>query len=133
MHSQARFLIALLALTLICGACRKKDSDDSEPGGTAPKANELPTLELRDETPNLLLTWVDDKGDFHVVQKISDVPGANRAKVRVVITNREDGTGKFVYVADLSKANPNGSYPVRTMSRSEWDETGARLRKARLE
>jgi glutaredoxin len=133
MHSPGRFLSALLAVVVVIGACRKKNDDDSEPVGAAAKANELPPLELRDDTPNLLLTWIDDKGDFHVVQKISDVPGANRARVRVVITNREDGTGKFVYVADLSKPNPNGSYPIRSMSRSEWDETGARLRKARLE
>jgi glutaredoxin len=38
-----------------------------------------------------------------------------------------------VYVADLSKPRANGTYPVRSMTRAEWDETGASRRKARLE
>lgn len=123
----------LLALAVLTSACHKKDSEDPDPSGTAPKSNDLPALELRDDTPNLLLTWVDDKGDFHVVQKPADVPKENRERVRVVVTTREEGTGKFVYVTDLTKAQANGTYPIRTMSRAEWDETGASRRKARLE
>ncbi|MBK7579518.1 MAG: NrdH-redoxin [Myxococcales bacterium] len=80
-----------------------------------------------------MLTWIDDKGDFHVVQKVADVPEAGRSEVRVVNTTREEGTGKLVYVADLAKKNPDGTYPVKVMARSEWDEKGASRRKARLE
>jgi glutaredoxin len=128
-------LLALVFMGLLLSAgCRRKASEQSdEPASAAPKSNELPALELREDTPNLLLTWIDDKGDFHVVMKPGDVPEARRQNVRVVVTDRTDGTGSLVYVADLSRKEQNGAYPVKTMSRNEWDELGASLRKARLE
>jgi len=130
-----RRLSILLAVLVAITSCRKSGNPDQgdEPASAAPKANELPTLELRDDTPNLLLTWVDDKGDFHVVLKPGDVPEGRRDKVRVVVTNREEGTGQLVYVADLTKKNANGSFIVSTLTRAQWDEVGAGRRKARLE
>src|SRR4051812_38425850 len=131
-------LWSLLALALTLGsglaACRKQaaptPNDDT---GAAPQTNELPPLEIKDDTPNLLLTWIDDKGDFHVVQKPADVPKEGRDKVRVVVTTREEGTGKLVYVSNLNEVTPAGAYRVKTMSRAAWDELGASKRKARLE
>ena len=126
----------LLALCLgpCLVACRKQaaptPSDDT---GAAPQAAELPPIDIKDDTPNLLLTWIDDKGDFHVVQKPADIPKEGRENVRVVITTREDGTGKLVYVANLNEVTPTGSYRVKTMTRAAWDELGAGKRKARLE
>jgi glutaredoxin len=129
-----RILLVFLALFVSAAtSCNREQGEKTEPVGAAPKSNELPPLELSDETPNLLLTWIDDKGDFHVVQKPGDVPEANRSKVRVVVTTREDGTKELVYVADLSRKNPDGHYTVATMSRSQWDELGAAKRSARLE
>jgi hypothetical protein len=127
-------LVLVFSGTFAPVGCKQKSAEqDQEPATAAPKSNELPPLELKDETPNLLLTWIDDKGDFHVVMKPGDVPEARRQNVRVVVTDRTDGTGSLVYVADLSKKEPNGTYAVKTMSRNEWDELGAGLRKARLE
>jgi len=124
----------LLAVCLALGGCRKQatptPSDDT---GAVPKATELPALEIKDDTPNLLLTWIDDKGDFHVVQKPADVPKEGREQVRVVVTTREEGTGKLVYVANLNEVTPAGAYRVKTMTRAAWDELGAGKRKARLE
>jgi glutaredoxin len=68
-----------------------------------------------------------------VCQKIADVPEAARATVRVVVTDREAGTGAAVYVADLRSKGAAGAYPVRTMARTEWEEIGASKRQARLE
>lgn len=132
---------AVLLLFLCCfplfiaPACKDKQPTPSgeDPTGAKPTANELPPLEVKDDTPSLLLTWIDEKGDFHVVQKVADVPEAGRAEVRVVSSTREEGTGKLVYVADLSKKNPDGTYPVKVIARTEWDEKGASRRKARLE
>jgi len=122
--------VVILGLLAAAPGCRRRErSDDPVPVGST----ELPSLELRDDTPNLLLTWVDDKGDFHVCQKIADVPEAGRATVRVVVTDREAGTGPAVYVADLRTKNAAGAYPVRTMARTEWEEIGAGKRQARLE
>jgi glutaredoxin len=128
-RAPAIFLLALMA----GGGCRyraqKQDKDDS----TTPKAVELPALSIKPDSPNLLLTWIDDKGDFHVVDKPDAVPAEARKTVRVVVTDKEAGTGEQVYVADLNELAPDGSYRVKTLSRAAWDELGAERRKARLE
>ena len=124
----------LLALCVALSACKKQaapaPSDDT---GAVPKPTELPPLEIKEDSPNLLLTWIDDKGDFHVAQKPADVPKEGREQVRVVDTTREEGTGKLVYVSNLNEVTPSGAYRVKTMTRAAWDELGAGKRKARLE
>ena len=127
-------LTAVLALTTAC----KEATEEAAPGegekaSAAPKTGELPAMSIKKDTPNLLLTWVDEKGDFHVVQKVDAVPPEGQKTVRVVLVGREEGTGELVYVADLSETSPDGSYRLKTMSRSAWDEIGAGRRKARLE
>lgn len=129
-----RSLLALgVALALVAGGCKKDKASGTEQSSAEPKPNELPPLEIRDDTPNLLITWIDEKGDFHVVQKVADVPKEARDQVRVVVTTKEEGTGKLVYVANLNEVTPNGAYRVKTMTRAAWDELGASRRKARLE
>jgi glutaredoxin len=125
----ALMLGVCLALT---GAC-KKPTPDQKDESTTPKAAELPPLEVKADTPDLLITWIDDKGDFHVSQKPADVPTEGRAQVRVVVTSREEGTGKLVYVTNLDETTATGAYRLKTMPRAEWEELGASKRKARLE
>ena len=86
--SRARRGAALaFAALLALGACHKKPApEQTDDTGAAPQAADLPPLEIKDDTPNLLLTWIDDKGDFHVVQKPADVPKESRDNVRVVST-----------------------------------------------
>lgn len=106
-----------------CSGCRKTDDD-----GTRPSSKELPRLELKDETPGLVLTWLDGKGDFHVVQKTSEVPTEGKDAVRVYLEGREEGTLDQFYVADLRLKAADGTYPVSTMSRSEWELLAERRR-----
>jgi glutaredoxin len=124
-----------ITASLLLPACREKAEGEppEDPAASAPDTAELPPLVLRDDTADTLLTWLDDKGDFHVVQKIADVPAESREKVRAVITTRSEGTGELVYVADLRKQKPDGTYPVRSMTRAQWDDLGASKRTARLE
>lgn len=126
-------LTMLLALTLSAAACKKPTTDKTGDTSTTPKASELPPLEVKADSPNLLLTWIDDKGDFHVVQKPADVPTEGRAAVRIVVTTREEGTGALVYVTNLDETTATGAYRLKTMPRAEWEELGAGKRKARLE
>ncbi|HSQ61913.1 MAG TPA: glutaredoxin domain-containing protein [Polyangiaceae bacterium] len=112
-----RFWVLLLAVffAFALGGCKKKG------GGTA-TADE-PTLEVRDGSEGLLLTWIDDKGEFHTEMHVADVPLMGRDSVKVVDTNKLEGThADKVFVADLRAANPDGRYPVHTMSRADFDE-----------
>jgi len=128
----AMFGRLLLSALLLASACHTRAQTD-EQSSAAPKSNELPALSVKADTPNLLLTWIDDKGDFHVVDKPADVPEEGRKTVRVVATDKEAGTGDQVYVADLNEAAADGTYKLKTLSRSAWDELGASRRKSRLE
>jgi glutaredoxin len=138
MTSQRHSLLWLGFLLLLSqfGCERNVEPDTSspvEPVGDAPLANELPPLELKDDTADLLLTWLDAKGDFHVVQTPADVPPDGRENVRVVVTTKEAGAGRLVYVADLRTKSPEGTYLVKTMTRAQWNELGAVRRKVRME
>jgi glutaredoxin len=138
MFSGPRWL-SLLAFALLLvlmggtGACRKGSRRTTDSDSAAPKASALPPLTVRPDAANLLLTWIDDKGDFHVVDKPLDVPAEAKQTVRVVVTDKEAGTGDQVYVANLNETTPEGGYRLKTMSRAAWDELGAGRRKARLE
>lgn len=121
----------VFALFLVLG-CQTRTHSDSQ-NSAAPKSTELPALSIKADTPNLLLTWIDPQGDFHVVDKPADVPADARKEVRVVATDKEAGTADQVYVADLTQTAPDGSYKLKTLSRGAWDELGASRRKARLE
>ena len=107
-------LLGTLLTGMGCSSCAN-DADD----GTAPISQDLPELQLRDDTPDLLITWLDEKGDHHVVQHPGDVPESGRELVRV--TTIEHGHGDVVYVADLRNKNGDGTYSVRTMARSAWE------------
>jgi glutaredoxin len=112
----ARVLFLLLVAFSIA-ACTKDDD------GTTPRAEggSLPALTIRDDTPKLLLTWIDGKGDTHVEIHPPDVPAEGRALVRVVVSDREDGTRELFYVANLDQKQGDGAYATRTMPRREWE------------
>lgn len=108
--------LLLLVLLLAPMSC-KRTSAAGDAGETEP----LPIV-VKDASEGLLLTWIDDKGDFHVEQKVSDVPLMGRDAVRVVDPTKEDGThADRVFVADLRSTNPDGSYPVHAMTRADFD------------
>src|SRR4029078_7304373 len=126
------FATVALAVTLGCRAHPHAGTMASAQASAAP-AEALPGLKLTDDTPNLLLTWISEDGDFHVEESISKVPEAQRSRVRVVPTDQAEGSGTSVYVADLTVKRADGSYAVSTLPRSEWEKLGADLRKTRME
>ncbi len=122
--------LAILTSIVFTNGCSQKKEDD----GTAPLAvsKELPALTIRDDTPNLLLTWIDEKGDLHVELDPTGVPAAGRSLVRVVVSDREDGTKDAFYVVDLTTKGADGGYPAKTMSRRGWEAEIEKRRSAYL-
>jgi glutaredoxin len=77
---------------------------------------------LKDSSDGLLLTWIDEKGDFHIVEKVQEVPFVGRDVVRVVDPVTYDGTHPDrIFVADLRTAGPDGSYPLKVEDRAAFD------------
>lgn len=114
-HSRGvRFARLLLVVLLLCASCTKKD--DAAPD----IAPDLPVLS--DTTTNLLLTWIDDKGDFHVEEKAIAVPAESRDAVKVQDPGHDPLTGGRIFVADLRNAAPNGTYPVKVVPTNEFED-----------
>jgi hypothetical protein len=131
----ARLLCWALLPCALATACQRHADpapDVGSPAAATP-SEDLPPLALDDASANLLLTWVGDDGDFHVVEQIDQVPAEHRKQVRVVQTDRAAGTGAVVYVADLEQKRADGSYAVSTLPRTEWEKLGADRRQTRLE
>jgi glutaredoxin len=128
----AAFLIMVQAVSAGCQRHADPAADVGSPA-VPTVADALPALSLTDQTPNLLLTWVEEDGDFHVVEQISAIPAEHRKQVRVVVANQAAGTGTSLYVANLDEKRPDGTYAVSTLTRADWEKIGADRRKSRLE
>ena len=106
--------LLLLWLTVCSCAEQRKETTEGLSGDSA-----LPALTLTDDSDGILLTYIDGHGDAHTADKMRDVPKKWRKRVRVV--TKDAGDGQLFYVADLRTKDANGSYPVSTMSRADWE------------
>ena len=70
----------------------------------------------------LLLTWIDEKGDFHVEQLAADVPMIGRDVVRVIDPSKDESSDDgVVWVADLRNERADKTYAVRPMKRAAYE------------
>jgi glutaredoxin len=123
-------LLASAMLALAGTSCKRRPTGDELFDPAEPVSKTLPELKLAEDTPDLMLTWVDAKGDAHAVSKAADVPAEGRDHVRVVVTTREEGTRDLFYVTNLTVKGGDGTYPVSTMTRREWDNLITERRQA---
>ncbi len=108
-------LFATALLVLPGAACKRSRA-------AAEVRPDEPTVVVKPETEGLLLTWIDDKGDFHVETRVADVPLMGRDCVRVVDPNSDESSpGDRVVVADLRQTTAAGAYPVRFMVRPDFE------------
>ena len=116
----ARALVVVrvvLAAVLVVGA-----SSGCKRGQAAPAPDPAASIFVRPESVGLLLTWIDDKGDFHVETAVADVPMMGRDAVRVVDPNHDDTAHPdTLTIVDLRQTGADGNYPVRTMPRADFE------------
>lgn len=114
-------LLGAFALSFVSG-CKRKADAAAEAAPDAPVVN--------DKTEGLLLTWIDEKGEFHVEQRVTDVPANGReiVSVRVLDPSKELASGDRVFIADLRTAGGDGTYPVRVATRAEFDDVAVARR-----
>jgi glutaredoxin len=113
----AAFFVGLIFLGLsgLTSGCKQRSAQASS-GTEAP-----PSIVVRAETEGMLLTWIDDKGDFHVETRVADVPMMGRDAVRVAEPEKSSADGDRIYVVDLRQPRADGTYPVRAMPRAEFE------------
>ena len=114
-------VFAFAAVACVAGCKRKADA--------AAEASPEPPI-VRDMTDGLQLTWIDEKGEFHVEQRVADVPPASRdvVRVRALDPSADAPGGDRVFVVDLRHAGDDGTYAVRTIPRSEFEDVAVARR-----
>jgi glutaredoxin len=117
------WLVLLLAFMLALAGCQKKKAAPaSDPVATMPT--------VTDDSTGLLFTWLDEKGEFHTGEKVSDVPMVGRDQVRVLDPEHDDGSDPDrIFIVDLRTAGADGKYPTRAMKRVDYDALAEGLRK----
>ena len=117
-HSLLWFVLRALMIVSVAsglGACKRANRGVTREDAGAP-------VVVTEASEGLLFTYIDERGDFHVVGKPAEVPEAARDAVRVMDPNRDEGTsGDTVFVADLRKPQADGTFAVRRMKRSELE------------
>lgn len=107
--------------------CGKKSGDAA---GEKAGDESLPPLKIGDDTPNLMLTWIDGRGGTHVEVSPNRVPDEGRRLVRVIVTGQDKGMSDPIYVADLTSKSTDGTYDTHSMTRHEWENEIERRRGA---
>jgi glutaredoxin len=110
----AAWLATTILVAALASACKRSEA-------AATSGEPVPVV-VTAESDGLLLTWIDDKGNFQVETAASAVPLMGRDAVRVVDPNKDDGThADRIFVADMRATRPDGTYPVRTMTRADFE------------
>ncbi|MGD8858683.1 MAG: glutaredoxin domain-containing protein [Myxococcales bacterium] len=125
-----------LSVVLLLAACGNpvpaEDPGAGAPGpasGDAPAATRergepvKPPFAVEGDAEGLMLVWFDEQG-VHGADRRSQIPPARRAMVRVKslsVPPDQRLDPEHVYVADLRKPGPDGSYPVVKHSRAFFD------------
>ncbi len=117
--SRRRTLVLLFAATAV--ACGDPASES--------KATALAPLEFDADTPNLLLTWIDDVGGTHPETALAAIPEAHRDLVRVVVSDDPRCNTDPIYVADMRATDGAGKYTARSFDRAMWEDEIARRRR----
>jgi glutaredoxin len=113
--------ILLCVLVVLVSSCKKKETASAD-------VSPLPVITA--ESTEFLFTWIDDKGEFHVDPKVAAVPESARETVRVADPIKDPPKLDDVFVADLRTPGPDGHFPVKTMSRTEFEKIAVERRKA---
>jgi glutaredoxin len=117
----ALVVFVALSLALLAAGCKKASATaDAGPPSTPPV--------LTDGTTGMMLTWIDDKGEFHTEETVAAVPAEAREHVRVRDPNREPPPEQ-VYVADLRSTGKDGKYTVRLAPADEFEKIAVERRK----
>jgi glutaredoxin len=110
---------ALSALLALIFACSKSGPAE---GAGPDAAAAIPEIRVHPDNSGLAFRFIDRaSGEFATVGSIDDVPEEVRPAVMVVDTNADPAPPQILYVADLTNANDDGSYPYKTIDRYEYE------------
>ncbi len=102
---------------LAMGGCRSK-AKDSSPSAKAAGAKTLRPISITRQR-SLVFTYRQG-GEFQTVASMDKIPLGARGWVRVQDPQVRNVGSRFVYVADLRKANDKGVFPYQVLTRQQF-------------
>ncbi len=116
------FVIVVVFGCLIFGlSCGKEEPVEPSTAAIAPAVESAPPIRVHGEEEGQLYRYFPSgKRKARTVSHVDRVPAENRSTVLVVPAGEGTPPG-LVYVADLRKANDDGSYPYRVLTTVELD------------
>lgn len=114
-----------LALALAAASCKSKVAPDTDaPAGAADAGAEAappPEIRVTADRKDLIFGYATEDGQpFKTATSIDAVPETARRSVVVTdlsLTPEQRQSGRYIYLADLRTARPDGTYPVAIASR----------------
>ena len=112
---------ALCAILWVAPACKRTEAPPTVQGAPAGEQSAstqgTPAIpfELRADSTDVTLFWFDQWGNAHAVTRASEVPEANRERVRVDPVRPELRAAGWVFVADLRAPAADGRFTVRAV------------------
>ncbi len=110
----AQVALAFALASPLTMGCRKKDLAAAEATPDPPPVS--------DASADLMFTWIDESGEFHVEQRVADVPAGARESVLVRDPARDPLSGDRAFVVDLRAPRPDGTYAVRIAANREFED-----------
>ncbi len=117
-------LAGLLAVVLLACSCHRGNAHAGADGAHADaKATQsIPVIHVRPDNKALAFRFLDkETGTFRTVGSIDEVPEEVRSAVIVFDGSAPPPPPRVLYVADLRKPNPDGSYPYRVVNRFDYE------------
>ncbi|MCP4676562.1 MAG: glutaredoxin family protein [Deltaproteobacteria bacterium] len=126
-----RSLITKLTLLLLAGLFFGCTTSSERTGKENDNARVEPPV-VSDERGDLILSWFADGGP-QMASTVSEVPDGARGEVRVqdpsVPPEKRDPS--VIFLADLTKKDTSGRYPVRVEKRADYEQKRAKVAAAR--
>ncbi|HEY6463601.1 MAG TPA: glutaredoxin domain-containing protein, partial [Polyangiaceae bacterium] len=118
----SRFVACLVGVVLVAAVASLPACTRHATAAAGDAGAEVTAITVKPDSEGLLLTWIDDKGDFHVETRVADVPLMGKDTVRVVDPSKDEGThADRIFVVDLRQARADGTFPVRAMTRADFE------------
>lgn len=118
-------VVVMLAASFGLMGCSKARGDTAQKETVSAEASA--SLSVREDATDLLFTWIDDQGEFHVDDRLANVPVEHRDVVRVIDRAHEDPPEQL-FLGDLRQKGPDGTFKVPAKPRAELDAVVATRR-----
>jgi glutaredoxin len=124
--NDTRTLVLGCSLLLTAFALGCKGGGESADAGIVAAAGSIPVV--NDARKDLVLTWFGDGGPS-VASSVAEVPMEARREVRVQDPTipPEARNPDVVFIADLTRSNPDGSYIVKATRRADFEKKRSKL------